>query len=146
MVATALAGCQPGIPPEATTAPVVTSTQGIAAGSDSITPWRNQLLEIASDAENAVNNMDSAIKNQDLAGIGLWCTRFGDSGQRLLTILPGPQPEMTAAIQAAADEVDQAGRMCQGWYSVGAAGRGRDDFGTHVTTAVEQIKTVTGQR
>jgi hypothetical protein len=146
VAATALVGCEPGIPPEATTTPgIATSAQGIAAtGSDPVIPWRNQLLKIARDAETAVNNMDSAIKNQDVAGIGAGCKQFSDSGQELRGVLPGPQPELTAAIQTAVDEVEQAASECRGWNSVGSAGRQRDDFGTHVTTAEEQIKTVTG--
>jgi hypothetical protein len=49
---------------------------------------------------------------------------------------------MNAAVQAAVDETGEAERECESWRSLDIATSRRTAFGTHVTNAENQIKSV----
>lgn len=154
----AVAGCSDE-PDEATKPPVpppITSIRSATASpltptetAGGVTPqpqqavaaWRAAHSDVFSDLTASMGGIVDAIESQDLGTLQEACAVLDRDADPLRAALPSPDPGVTGALQAMADDVESAVRLCGDFTLAGASTADVERFTSLMADAQKQFDT-----
>lgn len=89
------------------------STPATPTAAAAVRDWWPATHEHVTDLENAIDDVQSGLKRLDKESVSEACQRMHDAGTvDLQARLPSPDPDLTAELEAAIQDVHDASHMC----------------------------------